>query len=187
MFDIEAAAQAVYWFLDKHGGRMNAAKLAKLEYLAERKAIEEDCTPITGDSFLALKTGPVPASLYALLIGEGDAKAQKKWDSLFKIEGDDVVSLKELPSDWLSEFELDILDSIDSRFGGLSADELSKWTHNPANCPEWKPPKEEGEPIAIESVMRALGFNDEDMEAAAEELALFEAAQKSWQLLRGNE
>lgn len=98
MFDFDASAQAACQFLRRHGGRMPRAKLAKLAYLAERKAIEDDCTPITGDSFVALKTGPVPANLYALLMGEGEEQAQKRWDARFKREGEDVVALKELPS-----------------------------------------------------------------------------------------
>lgn len=187
MFDLDAAAQAAYQFLRRHEGRMSAAKLAKLVYLAERKSISDSCTPITGDSFLALKTGPVPERLYALSRGEGEAQEQKRWDALFARDGGDVVALKELPANWLSELELGIISSVDSRFGRMSAEELSEWTHSPQNCPEWKMPQGDAAPISIEEVMRGLGFDDEEMELAAEELALFEAAQKSWQLLRNGE
>ena len=94
---------------------------------------------------------------------------------------------KELPRDRLSDFELDILDETCSRFGGMSAGELSEWTHNPENCPEWKAPQGEGEPIELEDIMRALGFDEKAIESAQEDLALYEEAQKSWELLRESE
>ena len=187
MFDLVRTAQAAAYLLRKHGGRLNCKKLVKLMYLADRKAIDEHCIPITGDGYRAMAAGPVLERLSALMQGEAAPELQGRWDALFKREGDDVSCLKELPRDWLSDFELDILDETCSRFGGMSAGELSEWTHNPENCPEWKAPQGEGEPIELEDIMRALGFDEKAIESAQEDLALYEEAQKSWELLRESE
>ena len=187
MFDLVRTAQATAYLLRKHGGRLNCAKLVKLMYLADRKAIDERCIPITGDDYCAVATGPVLVRLSALAEGSADPDIQGRWDALFKREGDDLIGLKELPRDWLSDFELGILDETCSRFGGMSAAELSEWTHNPENCPEWQAPQGKRESIELEDIMRALGFDDVDMDVAQEKLAVYEDAQKSWELLRESE
>lgn len=159
------------------GGRLDGGKLAKLIYLADRNAIAEHCTAITGDDYCSMPEGPVPSRLCDLIKGKGDA--QEEWDAVFRREGSEVVALRELPCDWLSELETDILDAVDSRFGSMSAEELSEWTRNPANCPEWKAPQGEPLPISKADILRALGKGDEAIAFILEEDAAHEAFVRS--------
>ena len=182
MFDMEKLVEAVAWLLRKHGGRLSAAKLAKLIYLSDRESMSDDGFSITGDSYCALPTGPAPARLYALMEGTGDDKAQKEWDLLFTNDGGDIAALKaDIPFDWLSEFDTDILNAADALFGHMSEEELSSWTHCTANCPEWQDPQGGRLPIAKADILKALGFSEEEIAAVLEEDAIYDAEAQGWE------
>ena len=182
MFDIEALTHSVGWLLSKYGGRLDSAKLVKLMYIADREAMKDDGASITGDDYCALDKGPAAVRLLDLIIGGGEAKYQKEWDALFKKEGGDVVLLKDNPPhDWLSEFDIEVLDAVDARFHGMSAEEISEWTHNPANCPEWKNPHGGRLPITKADIMAALGFNVEYIAAVLEDDAIYDAEERGWE------
>lgn len=188
MFDLIRTAQATACLLRKHNGRLNYTKLIKLMYLADREAINELCIPITGDDYYSMKNGPVGSRLLELIKGKGEAASQKKWDALFKREDYDIVAIKsDIPRDWLSDCEIDALNAVNDRFGRMDWRELVEWTHNPANCPEWRDPQGGRLPITKTDIMSALGFSDEAIESAQEDFALYEEAQKSWELLRESE
>lgn len=196
MFDIEALTHSVGWLLSKYGGRLDSAKLVKLMYIADREAMKDDGASITGDDYCALDKGPAAVRLLDLIIGGGAsgsadrdsgqassrAKHQKEWDALFKKEGGDVVLLKDNPPhDWLSEFDIEVLDAVDARFHGMSAEEISEWTHDPANCPEWKNPHGGRLPITKADIMAALGFNVEYIASVLEEDAIYDAEERAWE------
>ena len=184
MFDIEKLTQSVAWLLGKHGGRLNCAKLMKLMYLADRESLKGDSGTITGDDYCSLDKGPVPVRLYALATGGGEAEAQDSWDALFKREGDDLVLLKgDILFDWISEYATDMLAAVDARFGGMSADEISEWTHNPANCPEWRNPHGGRLPITKADIMGALGYSEEYIAFVLEDDAIYDAEERYLQRL----
>lgn len=179
MFDLEALTQSVAYLLRKHGGRLDCGKLVKLMYLADRQAIKESSSSITEDDYCSLDRGPAATRLYDLLTGGGEPPAQREWDSLFKREGDDLIALKDdIPFDWLSEHNTDILDAVDARFGCMSAEEISEWTHNPANCPEWRDPHGGRLPITKADIMKALGFDEEYIAFVIEDDAIYDAEER---------
>lgn len=58
IFDEHKATQAAAYLLRRGGGRMRYMKLIKLLYLADRTALIETGSPITGDRFVAMKLVP---------------------------------------------------------------------------------------------------------------------------------
>ena len=208
MFDIEKLTQSVAWLLSKYGGRLNCNKLVKLMYLADKEALKGACVTITKDDYCSLPKGPAAVRLCDLIIGGGAsgsadrdsgqayarsyaadssrAKHQKEWDALFRREGDDLVALKDVPRDWISDYEIDALDAVDARFHDMSADEISEWTHNPANCPEWRDPHGGRLPITKADILRAIGRTDRQIAIILEEDAIYDEEDAIFARLSGN-
>ena len=67
-----------------------------------------------------------------------------------------------------------------------SAEEISEWTHNPANCPEWKNPHGGRLPITKADIMAALGFNVEYIASVLEEDAICDAEERAWERVFGD-
>ena len=107
-------------------------------------------------------------------MGGGEAKEQNERDALFKKEGDDIAALKDVPRDWISDYEIDALDAVDARFHGMSAEEISEWTHNPASCPECRGPHGGRLPITKADILRALGFGEDYIAFVLEEDAIYD-------------
>ena len=57
-FDERKAAQAAAWLLRRHGRPLDAARLATLLYLVDRRAVLESGGPTTGDAWIATEHGP---------------------------------------------------------------------------------------------------------------------------------
>lgn len=176
MFDLEKLTQSVAYLLRKYNGQLNYTKLIKLMYLADKEAMRRQSATITGDDYFSLNMGPVASRLYNLIKGEGEPAAQKVWNELFEVKEEyNIAVLKnDVPRDWISDFEIDILDDVDSRFHNMEWNELVNWTHDPANCPEWKNPHGSSIPITKEDMMKAVGFDDEYIAFVIEDDAIYE-------------
>ena len=60
------------------------------------------------------------------------------------------------------------------------ADEISEWTHNPANCPEWRNPHGGRLPITKADIMGALGYSEEYIAFVLEDDAIYDAEERAW-------
>lgn len=54
MFDEKATSLMVYSFVDKAGGMLNYTKLIKLLYLTDRKLLEKNEAPMSGEIYVAM-------------------------------------------------------------------------------------------------------------------------------------
>jgi len=160
-FEAKKAAQVAAFFCKKAGGKINVVKLVKLIYLADRDSMANSGSPITYDSFVSMKLGPVVSEAYNYIKGES---VSKEWDDLIADRENHTVALArkltDSDDDELSKFEVKVLGSVWNKFGGMDQWDLAKWTHD--NCPEWEDPKDSSSPIPYERVFKWL-----DSETAA--------------------
>lgn len=126
-------------------GPCTRMKLVKLLYLADRYHLARHGTPVLGDRYYRLPWGPVPSRSLDVLEAVADVAAHDPEAStdelserlLARIEVADPESKyaryisRGLPGtpEYLSPSETEALDAVAKMFGGWSAIELSKRTH----------------------------------------------------------
>jgi uncharacterized phage-associated protein len=179
-FEDRKAAQVAAFFCEKAGGRIDVLKIVKLIYLSDRKSMETSAFPITNDRFVSMPHGPVNSLTMNCIDGNVESGA---WSDLIRARSGYQVglarTLEEDDIDELSDFELDILESVWSDFGGMSKWEIRDWTH--AHCPEWEDPNGSSNPIPHERVLKFLGVANAD--TISQEIASDRAVSASFKRL----
>ena len=158
-FNCKKAAQVAAFFCDKQEGAIPVLKLVKLIYLADRHFMSECGFPITNDLHYSMPHGPVNSLTYDHMCG---VKESDEWDALISDRANHEVSLaRELledDDDELSDAEIDAMNAVWTRFGGMNKYEIRDWTHK--NCPEWENPHGGSTPIPISRTLGYLGFDN---------------------------
>ena len=167
-FDERKAAQAASLLLKLHGDRMPYIKLIKLLYLADREALIETGSPITGDRFFSMKFGPVLTRVLDLIKDPSPAE-DSTWHSYVIREYFDAVLVGLAESDQLSEYDEDALERVFESYGHQREWDVVARTHA---LPEWTDPGTGAVPIDPEEILRYHGFSDEDVKAAAAQAAV---------------
>lgn len=167
-FNFETTQHVVGYLLWKAGGAMPYLKLLKLVYLADRKALLETGETLTGDSYSAMKLGPVPYFTYnCLKQGKfpSDWIEHKKYDARLKKEVDSEDPLETF--DLLSPMTQNILESTWEKYGDMNKYALAKLTHT--ICPEWKNCKDDS--IELADILKAEGYSSAQIHAVLERIA----------------
>ena len=177
MYCERTATHMILFFLDKNraGDKMSVMKLIKLLYLSERECIGSHGVTICDDDLYSLPRGPVLSHTYDLLAGKTTA-TQDDWlewiDSAntfdIKIKDNKTVLRKNLGR--LSQLDRDVMQDIWNRFGSMTAEQLSNYTHNPEKIPEWQDPHGSSIPIEYEDVFKAYGYDDEEAKDCSDEI-----------------
>ena len=118
-FNEAKATQAAARLLRNRGGRMSYMKLIKLLYLADREALARWGRPITTDSYVSMKHGPVLEweSLNLITDPDDPSQVQTAWSKHISApENYDVVLKEDSSGDLLSEVEE--MNSSMARFPG---------------------------------------------------------------------
>lgn len=84
-FNFEKSLQAAGVLLRLEEGRMPYLRLLELLYIADREMLAESASPITGDRVYAMKFGPVPSHIYALIEGGGSRLGE--WERCIQTQG----------------------------------------------------------------------------------------------------
>ena len=169
-FNPEKAVETAALFLKLRGNKnsMKYLGLVKLLYTADRIAFERLDQPITGDSYVAKKFGPVLSNVYDLIKGKDDNNI---WFEYISTNFSNYeVQLKADPGiNHLSRVELRIIQEVYEAVGHLDRFELAEKTHQ--EFPEWKNPlpAAKSAPIYIEEILRQLGKNDDEIRGIGEE------------------
>ncbi len=158
---------------------MSLLALTKLLYLAERESMRRYAEPLTGDIPVSMEHGPVLSRMLDLTRGMvQSALPVGGWDAWITDREGHEVALRntaaltnperDLPS--LSRADLDVLAETWEKFGSMVGDPwaLVRWCHK--NCHEWEDPGAGSFPIPVERLLRAVGFDDDQVAAAAERL-----------------
>lgn len=143
-------------------------KLIKLLYLAERKSVAKWGTSMSGDSFVSMPHGPVLSQTYDLIKGSNGSEGY--WAKMIHDEADYNVSLSRKVTadslDELSRSEIKILNEIFIEFGRMNRFEIVNYTHD--HCREWQNPHGSSYPIKLESVLRAMGKSQTEIDLLLE-------------------
>lgn len=145
--------------------------LLKLLYLADRAALLERGIPVTTDTYVSMKDGPVVSTIYDFI--KKKHKPKPIWSqyisepSIFKT----VRLLKPAPTDKLSRAEERLIKSVFRQYGHwyrfkLRDDVMHK-------LPEWKDPGNTSIPISIAQILKASGEDDDHINAIQDELNAF--------------
>lgn len=155
------AAQAAAQLVKFHGGQLNTMVLIKLLYLADRKALLETGYPITGDGMVSMPLGPVLSTIYDW-IQYGFDKTNPWYEYLTERENHQIALAKDNPEiGELSEYEVDVLKSVHEKYGDLGPWDISTLTHE---LPEYEDPHGSSFPIDPNTILRAEGKSDADIE-----------------------
>lgn len=158
VFSGKRAAQAAACVLKRfQHSKLTRGKFIKLLYLADRHSISERGFPITGDSAFAIQDGPILSEIYDLIKGKSKKpKFQKIWSTFLESEGTCVVLKRDPGNGELSLDDVQMLDSIVDRFGGMNFKQLSAYTHN---LEEYKKSYQEDTStwIPLHTIVEAIG------------------------------
>src|SRR5208282_1109470 len=112
------ATQAAAIFLKKAVGKLNYMVLIKFLYLSDREALLKWGTPITGDSYLSMRWGPVLSRTHDLITEElpEEEAASSFWKKHIHQEGYEVILQKDPGDDELSEADEALLGRIFEEF-----------------------------------------------------------------------
>ncbi len=108
-------------------------KIFKIFYFADQKHIARYGRPIVGDSYIAMKYGPVPTNLYSIfqsVRGDGDCFPSDTYKEFFEVKGHNVSPLAAPDLDELSESEVECLDSSIEENKAKGFGELTRLSHD---------------------------------------------------------
>ncbi|MBI4569884.1 MAG: SocA family protein [Planctomycetes bacterium] len=159
-FDPKKAIACMVDILRRSGGECDKVKLMKLLYLADREHFLREGYPITGDSQVAMKHGPVPSNCLDLLDGQ-----VQEWREavVSRIQTDDYhVRLRPeaVTNDpALTDSERRALDDVFFTHGAKETWSLVDETHR---FPEFQEAclKDTSAPIPYETILKHHGGED---------------------------
>ena len=153
-FNEKKATQAAGLLLERAGGRMNAMKLIRMLYLADREAILRWGRSITTDFYVFLKHGPVLSHILNLIIEGDDPRLEASiWSAHIGLLQDAAVALQgPLEPQHLSDGEREILDEIARLHGARTPWELADLTRA---LPEWQDPQGSALPFGVPDILAA--------------------------------
>ncbi len=178
----KATAMAVYFLRQDLNHKLNDLTLMKLMVISERECMAKSTSLITGSRFVSMQNGPVLSDVLNLMKGKTDSALWCKCIEFVPFDGPDSPSnycrLKsEIEiSDYLSDFEIEILTSVWNSHGAKDKWDLVTLTHE---FPEWDKTCEKtksSSPISLESIFE-FGLETSPCEARerAQEIEYFEA------------
>jgi uncharacterized phage-associated protein len=161
MFNQHKVLQEVIYLLRLNGGRLNLLKLIKELYMADRESIKERESSISGDVYFSMKHGPVLSQTLNLLNDSEEWSdyfehiATKDYDDLILT---DKASRTEL--DRLSEKDKEYLEKVAEKYRQTDKWKLVDITHK---LPEWKKIDKGRDKIKFGSILKAVGFSDDEI------------------------
>ncbi|WP_052115964.1 Panacea domain-containing protein [Gallibacterium anatis] len=110
--------------------------IVKIQLFADRKHLERNGRFITGDSYIAMKNGPVPSNAYNFLkVARGEqiylpSEMISAIKAAFIVDGYNVKANRKANTDYLSQSDIACLDESIAENGNLSFDALNKKSHD---------------------------------------------------------
>jgi len=177
-FKEEKTTQAAALLLKLRKDKMSYMKLIKLLYLADREALLEWGRPITFDSYVSMKAGPVLSRTLNLINEGAEPGKDSFWNKHISPPQNYDVELKDDPGiDELSEAEIALLERIFAQYGKMGRwDLINNVMHK---LPEWRNPGGSSLPIEYLDIFHAARKTDIEADLVKEDieaLALLEMA-----------
>jgi uncharacterized phage-associated protein len=163
-YDEAKAAEIAAFFALKEGGIADVLKLTKLMYLAERESFSRYARPLTGDRLSSMKDGPVLSETLNYIRCHGTPP--RAWRRYFgSRDGNSLPltdrDLREASLLQLSDADVELLNAVWEKFGHMDPHEI--WVYVHENIPEYQDPAGSSKPIAVETMLRALGYADPEI------------------------
>ncbi len=134
-FDSEKAIEVIV-YLAEHAPIPDIYHVLKIIYFADKAHLERYGRFICGDSYVAMKHGPVPSATYDIIKyvrGDGYMAFNEHASRSFEVQPDErIVSCRSSNLDLMSESDLSCLNVAIESVGRLSFDELKKRSHDSA-------------------------------------------------------
>jgi uncharacterized phage-associated protein len=158
--DISKAKAVILYIADKFG-ESDFHKVFKILYLAEKAHLVQYGRSIEGDTYMAMKYGPVPAFIYdAFKAIRGDGYKMpglENFYNAFEVINKYSLIIKEKPDmDELSESDIQCLDKAIDESKNLDFQQLSDKAHDDA----WKN-VERDDAMDIIAIAKSGGANEE--------------------------
>jgi len=133
--------------------------VSKVLYFADRAHLGEYGRFILGDSYVAMRHGPVPSHVYNLMKGvrgDGWVPAELKPETFFGVEDSYRINpRREADVDIFSDSEIECLDTSIRKYGQLSFGSLTKLSHDDA----WHS-ADENDIIDVQNIVQTLPDSD---------------------------
>lgn len=132
--------------------------IGKLLYFADKTSLERYGRFICGETYVAMKKGPVPSNVYDML-----KEAVNNGTDGFVVEGDYYVkALRQANLDKLSDSDIESLDKVIEVFGGLPNWVKGEMSHDEAYHAAWDARgSKNSNPMNIESIANLLEDSEE--------------------------
>ena len=174
VFNLEKSLQAVLYVANRLQ-RRDFHKIFKILFFADREHLSKYGRPITGDTYIAMKDGPVPSKIDDIFKAvRGDsffASNAAQYTKLFSVHDWYFIDPKvDANLDYLSQSDIEELDASLAEYGHLTWDEIREKSHDFA----WRAtPKDR--PIDIADIMREKGEDEEYISYISEDIAIQKA------------
>lgn len=161
MFNKDVAIQAILYIANRIGERKDIHKICKTLYFADQGHLSKYGRSITKDIYIAMAFGPVPSNIE-------DIFKALRGDSYFSGCVEDLkpyfdfankyilVPKKDADLDYLSESDLECLDSAIAKCKDKSFEELTQMSHDLA----WSNTKRDRK-ISFKDILREAGDDEE--------------------------
>lgn len=132
-FDVDKAIEAIL-YVAKRIDDPTSHKIAKVFYFADRKHLDRYGRFIAGDTYIAMRYGPVPSGVYDLLKqarGDQPLCNSEHIRNLLSVHGAYHVSvMRDADLDYFSDSDIECLDESIKENNPLSFGELTKKSHD---------------------------------------------------------
>lgn len=170
-FNEQKATEAAGLLLQLRGSRAEYLWLIKMLYYIDREAINRWERPVTYDNYNSMDYGPVLMSVYDLIRGRRVSTEWHNYIHSFPQKSSHQYEVWLLSSPprlrKLSVGEEELIREMFAKYGHLDGFTLAKMSHD---FPEWQDPKGSTIPIDFEDILKALGYDGDDISRIDSEL-----------------
>lgn len=155
-FNQEKAIEAIL-YLAQRVTDADVYGISKLLYLVDKTSLEKYGRFVFGESYAAMKEGPVPSNAYDLL-----KLATKEPVNGLLVKGNQIVSLRDPDLDLLSESDIECLDQIILVYGHVPNWFRARDAHDDAWKKSWeKRGSKKSIKMPVESIAKLLADSNE--------------------------
>jgi len=133
-FNIQSFIQPVLYILNKAGKPLDTHKISKILYFADREHLAKYGTSITDDSYIAMKYGPVPSTIYDIIkavLGSSEIIPEEVVNNYFeKFSEKEINALAGYDEDEFSQSEIECLDNSLKKYLNRSFSFLTNESHD---------------------------------------------------------
>lgn len=136
-FDHKKATQAINFFSEREGGKIDMMKVIKLIYFADRYHLRKYGRPVTNDGYWAMSYGPVGTTVKDIAsFSQFLDNEELQYAVEYLTQGDShfLLSQKKFDDKVFSDSDLEALEFAYNNFGKFGQFDLAEMTHK---YPEW--------------------------------------------------